>query len=87
VSKSLAVSWTRPTTNSDGSALTDISGYQVIYGASASNLSQSMSISGASTTSALIGGLTSGTYYVAVRTVNSSGSASPPSGVAAAIVQ
>jgi hypothetical protein len=81
------VSWTKPTTNSDGSALTDISGYQVVYGTSATNLSQSMSIAGASTTSALIGGLTSGTYYVAVRTVNSSGSASSPSGVVVAVVQ
>jgi hypothetical protein len=77
------VSWAKPTSNSDGTVLTDISGYRVIYGTSASNLSQSVNVAGASNTSASISSLALGTYYVAVMTLNAAGVASNASGVVA----
>jgi len=76
---SISISWTTPLLNSDGSSLTDIKGYVVRYGTSPSNLSQSVSVQGASMTSATISGLAAGTYYVAVATVNSAGTTSTAS--------
>jgi hypothetical protein len=73
--------------NLDGSALTDIAGYRILYGTSPTALSQSVSVSDASTTSQVIGGLAPGTYYFAVVAVNSSGIASDPSNAASQTVQ
>jgi hypothetical protein len=72
----------------DGTALTDISGYRILYGASANALTNSVNVTGASTTSYSIGGLTSGaTYYFALVTLNSAGTASAASTPAAATVK
>src|SRR5688500_14224925 len=43
-SGSATLSWTPPTSNSDGSTLTNLSGYLVRYGRTASNLDQSVSL-------------------------------------------
>jgi len=71
----------------DGTTLSDIGGYRIVYGTSATNLTQSVDVSGASTTSRTITGLVPGTYYFAVMTVNLSGVASNRSNVAATTVQ
>jgi hypothetical protein len=76
---SASVSWTVPLRNTDGSALTDVSGYRVYYGTSPSNLSQSVLVSGDGVTSVTITGLAAGTYYFAVATQASTGQASIPS--------
>lgn len=77
------LSWVVPTQNTDGSALTDLAGYTVYYGASSSNLSSSVSVSSATTTSYTVSGLTVGaTYYFAIASVNSSGISSDLSAVA-----
>jgi hypothetical protein len=75
------VNWTKPTKNTDGSTLTDLSGFKVVYGNSASSLSQSKSVTGASATSTSIGSLGAGTWYFAVRAVNSQGAESANSSV------
>jgi hypothetical protein len=69
---SAKVSWTAPTTNTDSSALTNLSGFKVLFGNSASALSQSKSISDPTATSTTITALGSGTWYFAVRAVNAS---------------
>lgn len=77
------LSWTVPTQNTDGSALTDLAGYTVYYGTSSSNLSSSVSVSSATTTSYTVSGLTVGTtYYFAMASVNTSGISSDLSAVA-----
>lgn len=38
----VALTWAAPTTNTDGSALNDLSGYRIQYGTSAANLSNSV---------------------------------------------
>ena len=78
----LIVNWTVPSTNADGSTPIDASGYRVRYGSSAAQLTQSVSVQGASTSNAQISGLASGTYYVSVETLNAAGAASDPSNVA-----
>jgi hypothetical protein len=69
---SSTVSWTKPTKNSDNSTLTNLAGYKVVFGNSASNLNQSKSINDANATSTTIAALGAGTWYFAVRAVNSS---------------
>jgi Putative Ig domain len=67
------LSWTPPTQNTDGSALTNLSGYIVYYGTSASALNQIVSLNNAGLTAYVVDGLTSGTWYFSVKAVNSSG--------------
>jgi hypothetical protein len=65
-----------PTSNTDGTSLTDVTGYQILYGTSPSALDRQLAVSGASVTTVLINGLSAGTHYFSVRTINASGSAS-----------
>jgi hypothetical protein len=68
---SSTVSWTKPTKNADGSNLTNLAGYKVMFGNSAGALNQSKSIADPNATSTTIAALASGTWYFAVRAVNS----------------
>lgn len=78
---SATVNWTRPTTNTDGSALTNLAGYRILFGRSANDLSQSTSVNNASATSVTIPALGAGTWYFTVRAVNSAGGESDNSSV------
>ena len=78
---SATVNWTKPTKNTDGTSLTDLSGFKVVYGNSSSSLTQSKSVSGATATSTSIGSLGAGTWYFAVRAVNAQGAESANSNV------
>src|SRR5262245_27157385 len=70
---STTINWTAPTTNTDGSRITNLAGYRVLFGTSRSALNQSQAVNSATATSATIGSLTAGTWYFAVRSVNSAG--------------
>jgi hypothetical protein len=70
---SAALSWAAPTSNSDGSALTDLAGFHVYYGTSSNLLNQDKPVSDANATSATVGSLAAGTWYFAVAAVNSGG--------------
>ncbi len=63
---SATLSWSPPTSNVDGTPLTNLAGYRVKYGKSASDLSVSLSIPGPNVTSAVIENLSAGTWYFAV---------------------
>lgn len=78
---SATLSWVPPTANTDGSALT-LSGYQVLYGRGANDLSQTISITNPSLSSYVVENLTAGTWYFAVVAVNGAGVTSAPSNVA-----
>ncbi len=68
------LSWTKPTQNTDGSTLTDLTGYVIYYGTSTSTLTSSMTVSGGDTLTATIDGLPTGiTYYFAIASVSASG--------------
>ena len=69
---SATLSWNAPTLNTDGSALTNLAGYRIVYGTSASNLSQTIQLSNPGLTSYAIENLAPGTYYFAVRAFTSS---------------
>ncbi len=76
------VSWTPPVTNSDGSTLTDLAGYKIYYGTSATALTQRLQVSNPGITNYVITGLTTGTWYFAVAAYTTSGTQSSLSNVA-----
>ncbi len=74
LSGSVTVSWVAPTTNTDGTPLTGLSGYRVFYGTASGQYSQSVSVPSGNVTSVVIEGLSTGTtWYFAVKAANSSG--------------
>lgn len=75
------LSWTVPMQNTDGSALTDLSGYKVYHGTSASSLTDVRTISSAGITMLVFDQLASGTHYFAVSAMNSTGTESARSAV------
>jgi hypothetical protein len=79
---SATVSWTPPTTNTDGSALTDLASYRVAYGRAADALNDSAAVDNPGLSSYTVDGLSQGTWYFAVIVVNASGVESDLSNVA-----
>jgi len=73
---SLTISWTPPTTNSDGSTLTNLAGYRISYGTSATSLDKTVQVASPGITSCLVEGLTPGTWYFSIKSYNSTGAES-----------
>jgi Putative Ig domain len=76
------LSWMPPTQNTDGSALIDLAGFQVLYGRSPSDLNQSVTLTNPSINSYVVENLSSGTWYFTVVALNSNGISSPLSNLA-----
>jgi hypothetical protein len=72
-SGSASLSWTAPTTNADGTALTNLAGFHIYYGSNQSSMTQTIDITSPSETSYTIVGLGQGTYYFSIVAYNSSG--------------
>lgn len=81
-SGSVTLSWTPPTANDDGSALTDLAGYEVRYGTDSANLDRSAQVTNPSINTFVVDSLTAGTWFFAVRSVNRAGNTSVMSNVA-----
>ncbi|HEU4654425.1 MAG TPA: putative Ig domain-containing protein [Steroidobacteraceae bacterium] len=79
---SATLSWLPPTQNTDGSTLTDLAGFQVLYGQSPSDLSESVKLTNPSLNSYVVENLTPGTWYFTVVALNSAGVTSPLSNLA-----
>ncbi len=82
-----SLEWTPPTQNIDGSALTNLAGYRIVYGASATQLTQTIQVANAGMSAYVVENLAPGTYYFAVRAYTSSGAESANSNVIAKVVQ
>jgi hypothetical protein len=82
VSGSATLSWVPPTTNTNGTPLTDLAGYIINYGTSSTNLTQQINVSNATATGYTVTGLTTGTWYFTVSAYASDGTQSAPSNVA-----
>jgi hypothetical protein len=81
VSGDATLSWSAPTTNTNGTPVSALTGYHLYYGSSASELTKSIAISGAATDKYEITGLTAGTWYFAVAADASDGTESAKSAV------
>ena len=73
---SAGLSWSPPTTNTDGSPLNDLAGYYVYVGTEPNSLARLIAISDPKTTTSTVKDLTPGTWYFAVTAVNGGGSES-----------
>lgn len=73
VEESADVTWEAPTTNTNGSALTDLAGFRVYYGTSPSSLTQTADVPSAGATDYVVQGLTAGTWYFAVAAYTNTG--------------
>jgi hypothetical protein len=75
------VTWDAPTANADGSALTNLDGYQIDYGTDSAALTNSVQVPNAGATSYTLSNLPSGTWYFTVRAHTNSGLTSDASSV------
>ena len=83
---SATLSWTAPTLNTDGSALTNLSGYRIYYGTNASALTQTVQLSGSGLTTYLISNLSPATYYFALTAYNTQNAESDRSVIVSKII-
>lgn len=87
ITGSATLSWTPPTQNTDGTALTNLSGYQILYGVSATALSNTISVNNPAVSTYVVEGLTRGqTYFFAVKSIAGS-TESALSNVASKVIQ
>ena len=72
------LSWTAPLTRENGESLSmgEIAGFEVVYGTSEEALDQSIAIGDASIDELLVDELTEGTWYFAIRTLDTDGNRS-----------
>ena len=76
--------WTAPTLNTNGTALSDLSGYTISYGTSPTALTYSVTITDPTATSYTISGLAAGTWYFAIAANASDGTQSALTSVVSA---
>lgn len=70
------MTWIAPHTNADGTALTNLVGFHVYYGADANVLASLLDVQGANASSAEFTKLAPGTYYFAVTAYSADGAES-----------
>ena len=75
------VSWVAPTQNMDGSALTNLAGFKVLYGTSSTALTNTKTVDDMTSRSTTISSLSPGTWYFTVRAYTSAGKESTDSNV------
>ena len=83
---SASLAWSAPTENEDGSPLTDLAGYRIYYGTSASDLSKRVDVGNPATTSTVVQNLTPGTWYFAISAYTQTGVESSHSQVASKVI-
>jgi hypothetical protein len=76
---SVTLSWYPPTENADGSALTDLAGYRILYGREADELNRVITLQNPGLTRLVIEDLASATWHFSMTSFNASGSESEPS--------
>ena len=75
------LTWVPPTLNTDGTPVTPLTGFHIYYGTTQGALNKSIAVSGAATTSYVITGLSTGTWYFTVAADAADGTESAQSAV------
>jgi len=83
---SVTLSWSAPTENTNGSALTNLSGYVIYYGTSASAMTQTIDINTVGMLTYVVDNLSAGTWYFQIVAVNAAGDVSSPSATVSASI-
>lgn len=84
---SATLSWTPPTTNSNGTTLTNLAGYRIYYGTSPSSLTRTVTLSNAGLTRYVISDLSAATWYFSIRAYTSTGVESTNSNTVTKVVR
>lgn len=77
---SATLSWTPPTTRTDGSPLTNLAGYRIYHGTSATALNTRVDVNNSAATSITLDGLPAGLRYFAMTAVDADGRESARTG-------
>ncbi len=85
-SGSATLNWTPPTENTDGTPVTNLSGYRIYYGNSAAAINESIQVANAGIATYVVNNLSPGTWYFEVRAYNSANMESSPSAVASKMI-
>lgn len=85
--RSVVLHWTSPTQNTDGSALTNLTGFQIHYGTRSTTLSRVINVPDPKATAYTVRPLTPGTYYFAITAMNSAGAQSSRSSIVSKTVK
>lgn len=72
-SNAVTLSWRAPTENSNGSQLTNLSGYKIYYGESSGDYSSSIQVANPTLTTYVVENLARGHYYFALTSYTASG--------------
>jgi hypothetical protein len=83
----VTLAWQVPTANTDGTPLTNLAGYVINYGQSASVLNRSVNIGTPSTINYTVSSLSAGVWYFAISAYTSDGSESSLSNVVSTTVE
>jgi hypothetical protein len=84
-SNSATLTWDPPSTNTDGTPLTDLAGHKVYYGTTSGNYTEVIDVGNVITYK--VGGLQPGTYYFAVIAYDTSGNESDYSNEVSRIIK
>ena len=83
---SVTLSWSAPTENTNGSALTNLAGYIIYYGTSASAMTQTIDINTVGMLTYVVENLSAGNWYFQIVAVNAEGDQSSPSATVSASI-
>lgn len=83
---SVTLSWTAPTENTNGTALTNLAGYMIYYGTSANQLTHAVKIANPGIASYVVSELSPGTWYFAMASYTTSDVQSANSTVASTLL-
>jgi hypothetical protein len=83
---SATLSWTPPTLNTDGTTLTNLAGYRILYGTSPTALTRTVQVANAGVSRYVVENLTAGTWYFSVRAYSTTGVESSSSNTASTSV-
>jgi hypothetical protein len=84
---SATLSWTPPTTNTDGSALTNLAGYKIYWGTTQGTYPNSVTLMNPGLTAYVVENLGPGTWFFVATAVNSAGAESAFSGHGSKTIQ
>jgi Putative Ig domain len=79
---SATLSWTPPTRNTNGTTLTNLAGYRILYGTSPTSLTRMIQVANAGLSRYVVENLASGRWYFSVRAYTSTGAESSGSNTA-----
>jgi hypothetical protein len=86
-SGSATLSWTPPTQNSNGTTLTNLAGYRIYYGTSASTMNRTIQVANPGLSRYVVENLSAATWYFTVRAYTTAGVESASSNTAAKTVR